>query len=90
MDILDESSQLIAARIDFKVDNNDVRASLQTEKDSVPTYLEGTIQNDKVLLSAFDGDQLIFFEADLRDSVTLGRGSIRFNDRKLACSATKK
>lgn len=89
MDILKPSGDLIAARIDFEVENNDVKATLKTELDSLPVNLEGTIQEDKVLLSAFDGNELIFFEADLRDSITMGRGSIRFNQEKLACSATK-
>ncbi len=90
MDILAEEGELIAARIDFKVEDNFVKASLKTEKDSSTINMEGTIQEDRVLLSAFDGNQLVFFEADLRDATTMGRGSIRFNDRKLACSATKK
>lgn len=89
MDILEASGDLLAARIDFTVDGNDVKAALKTEQDSLPINMEGTIQESKVLLSAFDGNELIFFEADLRDSVTMGRGTIRFNDKKLACSATK-
>lgn len=89
IDILDDSGNLLAASIDFNVNKNDVKAVLKTEQESLPINLEGTIQEDKVLLSAFDGNELIFFEADLRDSITMGRGTIRFNDKKLACSATR-
>jgi hypothetical protein len=90
MDILEYSGDLLAARIDFEVDQNNLKAVLKTEKDSSAINMEGTIQEDKILLSAFDGNELIFFEADLRDSVTMGRASIRFNEKKLDCSATKR
>lgn len=89
MDILEESGNIIAAKLELDVDKNNLKAVLTTETDSIPLNMEGTVQNEKVLLSAFNGDQLIFFEADLRDSITMGRGSIRYNEIKLACSAKK-
>ena len=89
MDILEESGDIIAARIDFTVNKNKVLATMKTEQDAVGLDLEGTIQSDKVLLSAFTGDQIIFFRAELRDSVTMGKASIYFNQRILACNAKK-
>jgi hypothetical protein len=89
MDILDESENIIPARLDLNVSKNKVTALLKTEKDSLPTELEGTLQNDKMFLSAFNGNKVILIKTDLRDSVTMGRGSIRFNGKSLACSAKK-
>lgn len=89
MDILDETGEIIAARLDLTVHKNKVLATLKTEQDSLPQSLEGTIQSDKILLSAFTGEQVLFFRADLRDSVTLGRATIYFNERVLACNAKK-
>jgi len=89
MDILDESGEIIAARLDLTCEKNKVFATLKTENDSLPQYLEGTIQSDKILLSAFTGGEVVFFRADLRDSVTMGRASIYFNQRILACNAKK-
>lgn len=89
MDILDESENIISAKLDLSINKNRVIASLKTEKDSLATELEGTLQNDKLYLSAFTGNKVILIKADLRDSVTLGRGSIRFNGKSLACSAKK-
>ena len=89
MDILDEGENIIPAKLELSVTKNRVLASLQTEKDSVATQLEGTLQNDKLYLSAFTGNKVILLKADLRDSVTMGRGSIRVNNKSLACSAKK-
>ncbi len=89
MDILDESEDIIPARLELTVDKNKVYASLKTAKDSIATNLEGTIQNDRLLLSAFTGDKILLIKADLRDSVTLYHGSFRINAKELACSAKK-
>jgi len=89
MDILDESEDIIPARLELIVEKNKVFASLKTAKDSVATDLEGTIQNDKLLLSAFTGNKVLLIKADLRDSLTMGRGSIRYNGKELVCSARK-
>jgi hypothetical protein len=89
MDILDESEDIIPARLELTVEKNKVYASLKTDKDSVATDLEGTIQNDRLLLSAFTGNKILLIKADLRDSVTLYHGSFRINTKELACSAKK-
>ena len=62
---------------------------LKRATDSTDIFLEGTIQNEKLLLSSFTGDKIYLLKADLRDSITLGRGSFRINDKELACSAKK-
>jgi hypothetical protein len=89
MDILDETENIIPTKLDIKVDKNRVIAMMKMEKDSLPTELEGTIQNDKLFLSAFTGDRIILVKAILKDKETLGQGSIRINTKELACAAKK-
>ena len=89
MDILDESEEIIPAKLTLTVDKNKVYSTLKRATDSTEIFLEGTIQNEKLLLSSFTGDKIYLLKADLRDSITLGRGSFRINDKELACSAKK-
>jgi hypothetical protein len=89
MDILDETEDIIPSKLELSVDKNKVIALLKMGKDSVATELEGTIQNDKLFLSAFTGDRIILIKADLKDAETLYHGNIRINSKELACSAKK-
>jgi hypothetical protein len=89
MDILDETENIIPTKLDIKVDKNRVIAMMKMEKDSLPTELEGTVQDDKLFLSAFTGDRIILVKAILKDKETLGQGSIRINTIELACAAKK-
>ncbi len=89
MDILDENEDIIPANLKIETNKNKVFASFKTERDSIPTELEGTIQNEKLFLSAFTGERIIFMKAELKDSLTLYHGSIRYNFKELACSAKR-
>jgi hypothetical protein len=89
MDILDEAENIIPTKLEIAVDKNKVTAMMLMEKDSLPTELEGTIQHDKLFLSAFTGDRIILVKAVLKDAKTLGQGSIRINTKELACAAKK-
>jgi hypothetical protein len=89
MDILDETENIIPTKLELKVDKNKVNAKMRMEKDSFDTELEGTIQHDKLFLSAFTGDRIILIKAILKDANTLGQGSIRINTKELACAAKK-
>jgi len=89
MDILKENGELSFYSLKLKVKANDIQAELQSTKESQAQKLEGCIQGKQIFLSAFNGKEIIYLKGELKDSITMGKGTIRFNMEEMAFSAKK-
>ncbi len=79
----------ITATLRLSADNNKVTGTL-TRENGMTYSLEGTVQGSQLYLSGFDGRQVLWVNAKIKDNQHLEAGSLRINGESFFWEAQRK